>query len=264
MVAGIDGCPSGWVAVLWDGAHYEVRRIDTADIEQLTALFALAHWTCIDMPIGLAGTGCPYGHDPIGVPIESRLCDEEARRMLSELGGNSSSVFGVARREAAYAADYTSACAIQRALSGSAFSIQSWNITPKIRVIDRLFHEAPALSQRVFETHPELSFAVFAGGCQLGRKRTDEGRKQRLGVLAELLPDFSAAFAPELGRSLARWRRSQVAADDILDAAVLCAQAMQPGGPGVRILPGSGARTDACGLPVRIAIPMITKVSDFH
>jgi len=260
MVIGIDGCPSGWAAVLADGVNYEVKLIDTADIEQLTELFTLADSVCIDMPIGLAGRGCPYGHDPMSAPLESRLCDREARRMLSELGGNSSSVFGVARREGIYAADYASACAIQRALSGNAFSIQSWNITPKIRALDRLFHEAPALSQRVFEAHPELSFAVYAGGRRLGHKRSDEGRSQRLTVLAEMLPNFSAAFEPELVRALARWRRRQVAADDILDAAVLCAQAMQPAGPGARILPDSGAQTDVCGLPVRIAAPVITKV----
>lgn len=193
MIAGIDGFRGGWVAAIDRGDGTTTVRAFSSFAEVLaeTGLRTIV----IDMPIGLLERG-------------PRRCDELARRLLGRW--RASSVFPAPIRPMLAARSWAEACAIRFASEGRRCSRQVVNILPKIREVDELM--TPALQGRVFEGHPEVSFALLAGGGGLRtRKTTPAGRAERLALLR---PHF-----PDLGQRLAE-QRSELAAD-ILDAYAL-------------------------------------------
>ncbi len=111
---------------------------------------------------------------PIGLPERVGLGGRGAERAVrSFLGPRQSSVFSVPARAAVYAPDYPSACEAARAHSDPprAVSKQCFHLFPKIREIDGLLRAEPALRGRIFESHPEVAFAVLAGGAMACRRR---------------------------------------------------------------------------------------------
>ncbi len=201
LVAGVDGCRGGWAVVVApldteraDGPAPELHLLPTI-APLLTAvrdgrLAAVA----VDMPIGLPGAA-------------GRSSDRIARRRL---GARGSSVFPTPPRVVLAADDWPSALAAARAVTGAGISIQAWNLVPRIRELDAAVD--PGVQDRVTEAHPESTFAELAGAPLASRKRTAEGRADRLRLLAHVLPDPSALLAG---------RPAGVAADDALDAAAL-------------------------------------------
>lgn len=198
---GIDGCRAGWFGVGLGPAG--AWRIDVyPDFDALWADHREARLILIDIPIGLLDTG-----------LDGRRCDVIARRLLAP--GRSSSIFTPPMRPALDAADYQAASAINRALTGKSITIQSWNIGPKIRQVDRfLRHNAPVRS-KVREAHPELLFWALNGRqAMTRRKKRLDGYHERLAVLRRhFQPAETIAEA-----ALSRYRRAEVARDDILDA----------------------------------------------
>ncbi|WP_371744763.1 DUF429 domain-containing protein [Nordella sp. HKS 07] len=93
LVAGIDGCPAGWIAVMWDGGASISSRL-CARFSDVMALPATI--IAVDMPIGL--------------PQRSGRPPERAVR--SRLGGRQSSVFAVPSEIAVYCEDYAQACRV--------------------------------------------------------------------------------------------------------------------------------------------------------
>src|SRR6478672_7129532 len=95
-VAGVDGCPRGWIAVV--GAAGEALRIE---VHSTLAALLSAHpglaAIAVDMPIGLPDRIGPGGRGP-----------EAALR--PHLGMRQSSVFSVPSRRAVYTLDYRQAC----------------------------------------------------------------------------------------------------------------------------------------------------------
>ena len=141
-VIGVDGCPAGWIAVLW-GSSITHRLCKTFD--DVLAL----DWrvVAVDMPIGFP-------------PRHGRSFDSDVRKAL---GVRRSSVFPVPSRAAVMCHDYSEACNMNRDNSDPRKSVnrQSFNLFPKMREIDNVMTEA--LQARVFETHPEVAFWLMNG-----------------------------------------------------------------------------------------------------
>lgn len=208
LIAGIDGCPSGWIAA--------IAKPDGTDLS--IALFhdISSFWEChgdklmsvlIDMPIGLA-----TAHQP------TREFDEQARSILK--GRLASRIFTPPIREAISCTNYTEACTISSKLIGKAFSKQAWNITPKIRELDAFLNINTKAHSVIKEGHPELAFAKLNDGHPvLPSKKTESGREQRLQLLQMVIPNAREYYAHALQNHL----RRDVARDDIIDAFSLLA-----------------------------------------
>ena len=121
---GVDGCPAGWIAVVWNGQNSGPLALHCAPtlvelIEQLPQFEVMA----IDIPIGLLSVAAPGG----------RGCDRAARTILGRPRG--SSVFSPPVRAALdYPDDYAAALRKNRLSSraGVGISKQCFHIMPKI------------------------------------------------------------------------------------------------------------------------------------
>jgi predicted RNase H-like nuclease len=175
---------------------------------------------------------------PIGLPPDSsRPVDLEARRRL---GPRKSSVFPAPMRRVLEATTYEEACQISRAACGRAVSRQLFAILPKIREVDAL--QSPALQDRLFEMHPEVSLTELAGTPMQFHKSTGEGRHERLHALR-------SGF-PEVG-TIADLRPRGTQPDDVLDALVGAWTAQRyVAGHYVRL----GGDTDETGLRMEIIV----------
>jgi predicted RNase H-like nuclease len=166
-VAGIDGCRAGWVVVLVEHKaggvrHHHIRLCPSfADV---LAMHPKPIAIAVDIPIGLLDRPEPSG----------RECDGQARKLLSRRAG---SIFSPPTRPMLKATRYDQ-------VRSQGLSIQSFNILPKIREVDRLM--TPDVQQRVHEAHPELAFAALAGTPMQYNKKTLEGREERRKVFESL------------------------------------------------------------------------------
>jgi predicted RNase H-like nuclease len=225
-IIGVDGCPQGWIAATVDftSTHANTTSVQQISFQIHTDLASIvadstAHTVGVDMPIGL--------------PSQSgtRLCDVEARKILSPFG---SRVFPAPVRVAlAHADDYAQACAVSREECGRAMSRQTWNILAKIAEADVL-----ADDHRLVEVHPEVSFALMRGTPIAERKKTAEGRRIRLAALQGWLPPDVA-----VPRS-----------DDAVDALACAWTAMRITTGQARTLPGTPPPLDDHGRPMRIVV----------
>lgn len=200
---GIDGCRGGWLfSVLTAESHLKVLLYSFLEdgMEELLNAEAVS----IDMPMGL-----------VSRKDEERTCDALIRK---ELGHPfSSSVFNVPCRQAVYTTLYPEANRLNRIICGKGLSVQSWNIVPKIRELDRLLDDYPALKHTLHEGHPELCFKKIRGYSLSHKKKTDEGKDERLKLLNVLSPNTQNNFLKF--RNL--YLKKAVADDDILDSMVL-------------------------------------------
>ena len=201
-VVGLDGCKGGWVAaVVQDGQLARIEFQSSAraalDAHPDAAVFAF------DIPIGLSKDG-------------RRKADEKAREFL---GPRSSSVFNAPAREVldiavGYAGTTTHQQAYRLAneatkrVSGHGLSSQSFALFTKIREVGEV-----AGDPRVFEAHPEVTFAALAGEGPLSRKTSWDGLMQRRALLA-----VQGLAIPDLVGDVS----TKAAADDVVDA-VACA-----------------------------------------
>jgi threonine dehydratase len=204
MLAGVDGCPAGWVAVV-AGAGFADPRVRV--LPRLDALFEPAtvpDVVAIDMPIGLPDRVGAGGRGP-----------EAALR--PHLGRRQSSVFSVPSREAVYARDYAEACAAAQATSDPPRKVskQCFHLFPRIREVDTLLRAQPGLRPRVFESHPEGAFMRMNGGRPLLEPKKVKSRphgpgldERRALLLAAGLPQALVEAKPPRGAG----------ADDLLDA----------------------------------------------
>ena len=192
MVIGLDGCPTGWVAVvLRDGRVDQVRVVATIDaiLDEVPATHV-----GIDMPVGLVDG--------------PRDTDAAARALLP---GRASSVFSTAARSvvdgyvAGTVTTHAEATARNVEATGSGLSQQAWRLVPKMAEVEGLAASGVELT----EVHPELAFATIAGG-PLPRKRSWPGLMRRQEVLAELGVDLPTRFDGD----------TAAAPDDVVDAAV--------------------------------------------
>ncbi|MCC5943188.1 MAG: DUF429 domain-containing protein, partial [Balneolaceae bacterium] len=160
--AGIDGCKAGWILITFDDdPEYKILRTEDELKQELTA----ADLTFIDMPIGLEDENY------------TRKCDELLRKKLG--ADYASSVFSPPIRPALDAPSYVEASMQSYEYTEKKLTIQAWNITPKIRTLDRFLSDEPELSKKVLESHPELLFMNLNGGMIYQKKNTKKGLRHR-------------------------------------------------------------------------------------
>jgi predicted RNase H-like nuclease len=190
-VIGVDGCPGGWIAVIWGTTLSHHHFPSFRDILDLDAAII-----AVDMPIGL-----PSGF--------GRQAERSARKVLSN---RKSSVFPIACRKAVMCADYDQARNVSRCHSDPPMSppIQSFGIFPKIREIDSII--TPELQSRIHEVHPEVSFWAMTGRVEMAlSKKKPGGQFERRNALEKA--GFPVNALPVL-----TYPKSTVAVDDIIDA----------------------------------------------
>jgi len=196
IVAGADGCRTGWVVCRRDAdGVFDVRVVKTL-AEACEGLSILA----VDMPIGF-----------VDVPRPPRACEVEARKLLP---GKASSVFPTPCRPALACTTHAEANALSKTL-GIGLNQQTFHLFPKMREVDALMRGNEALHPIVREAHPELAFARMNGGRPvLSKKRKPEGFAERLALLARHGFDWTPRTMPGAAR------------DDVLDAIAVCRTAL--------------------------------------
>jgi predicted RNase H-like nuclease len=198
---GIDRARNGWVvaALSGDDVHLDV-------VSSASALGAEdGEVVAIDIPLP------PF---PAGI---GRRCEHEARRLL---GARSATIFPTLPRwcyERPYD-DVTRADARRR--YGKAYSKQAWNLGPAI------FDAEAARRPEWVETHPELAFVTRNNGNPVRPKRSWDGVRDRLDVLAR-----SGVEVPTGGFTL------PVRPDDVLDAVACAVVARDVAGGTARTVP---------------------------
>ncbi|QDU62512.1 hypothetical protein Pan216_33790 [Planctomycetes bacterium Pan216] len=198
MVAGVDGCRSGWFCVTREPGSLEIGSRLFPDAASLLRQLPLPTVIGIDMPIGLTEAG-------------RRACDVDARKVLG--WPRSSSVFSAPIRPALRATSHAEATRITRRRDGRGVAAQAWGIYRKVRELDMALTRDASICARVFEVHPELSFHELNGGQSIvAGKRTPEGHRARRRLLGR---QFGRGVFSSIRKSYAV---NDVADDDILDA----------------------------------------------
>jgi predicted RNase H-like nuclease len=200
VVAGVDGCPKGWIAIVLTDGRF-ARAVLGRSFAELLPHLADAEVIAVDIPIGL-----PEGPDP-------RPADVEARKLL---GKRASSVFTTPPRAVLEAPTYTEANRLSRRRFESGISAQSYALRRKIFEVDAVAAE----DERIYEVHPELSFAAMNGAPVHWSKKTWQGQATRLHLLeaagiiipADLGPAGASPPDDVLDAAAAAWSASRIAA----------------------------------------------------
>ncbi len=174
-VAGMDGCPGGWIAVMLDvtGQHAPVMRplrgfwdvLLTPERPEIVA---------VDMPIGFLERAIKGG----------RGCERAVRERL---GARKSSVFSSPSRRALYTTSYEAACTANAKSAEHApkLSQQTFALFDKMREIDARI--TPGMQSRIFEAHPEYSFTLIREDQPCDNpKKTIEGERERVTALQKI------------------------------------------------------------------------------
>lgn len=246
-LAGVDGCKgpddnkNGWIAVFCEGDLAKAKAEVFRDFEHLLADPRAAGVIAVDMPIGLPEEGIKGG----------RTAEREVR---ARIGKRRNSVFATPARSVVEAyrpdkAGYAAACAIARQSAWPAPSQQAYHIFPRMLQIDAALRGDRALAKRVFEVHPELSFALMnENEAPLDEPKKKKGRLNQPGMDLRhnllIKKGFSADF-------LAKTPPEGAAQDDFFDACAAAWSAARIARDDALILPDV-AECDSCGLPMRI------------
>jgi predicted RNase H-like nuclease len=236
-LAGVDGCPTGWIAAFvrtsGDAGRLEVfaRFADVLAAPERPTIVA------VDMPIGLperAGTG-------------GRAAENAVRPLL---GARQSSVFSVPSRAAICANDYAQACrvALETSEPPRKISKQLFNIAPKIREVDAALRADPDAAACVYEVHPEVAFWRLNGERALDEPKKVKSRPYPPGLTLRRkllrtaqLPLTLVTASPPKG----------AAEDDVIDALACAAIARRLHAGLARPFPDPPP-CDAYGLPMAI------------
>ena len=235
-LAGVDGCPAGWLAVFVKPQGSEVRARVAAQFAEIVAAAEAPAVIAVDMPIGL--------------PARTGLGGRRAENLIRPLlGARQSSVFSVPARAAVYADDYRKACEVALATSDPPRKVskQLFHIAAKIREVDAVLRSRAAGS-RVYEVHPELVFWRLNGERALSEPKKVKSRshppglEQRRGLLV------AAGFSTE---AVGAAPPKGAAADDLIDAFACAAVARRIHAGLARPFPDP-PELDPYGLPMAI------------
>ncbi|MEM1155825.1 MAG: DUF429 domain-containing protein [Pseudomonadota bacterium] len=233
---GLDGCKGGWVC-----AHLERGRLGFTvhpRFSDFIATISSHSRIYIDIPIGLQNSKSP-----------DRMCDIEARQLLRPR--RSASVFNAPVRDILYAKSHRLASEKSRELTGKGISQQTFNIINKIIEVDESIRSGAASGMTIKEAHPELCFfGLNNQEAMQYNKKTQQGRDQRLAVLAKYIPKIEG----QLIAASKSYPRRLVALDDFVDAAVtaLAATLHQHC---VRV--PTTPQLDPAGIPMEILYPLV-------
>lgn len=198
-IGGIDGCKKGWLLVKYSnnysfGVYQNISELikDNEDLKKIL----------IDIPIGLSS---------------KKLERTIEKKLRSELKNKHSSVFNPPCREALYEKDYLTAKQKNIEIEGKSLSIQSYNISNKIKEIDEYLSLNPQIE--IIESHPELCFKYLNNGnVLLSKKSKYNGLQERKNILFGYDEKLKDLFELIENNTL----RKDVARDDICDAICLC------------------------------------------
>jgi predicted RNase H-like nuclease len=211
MILGIDGCRAGWVAASIDRKN-KIEITLFRNITELWERFKKANLIFIDMPIGLIDA---FSKEKV------RNCDVEARKILGPKRG--SSIFPAPSREATCALNYKDACRENRLVTGRKISMQTWNISKKIKEVDNFLLETKKANYIIKESHPEVCFYALSGSPMVFSKKNINGIFERKNVLKKFIPDLDFI----LERGLLEYNKGKVNIniDDLLDCLALAVSA---------------------------------------
>jgi predicted RNase H-like nuclease len=230
IVAGVDGCPGGWRALVECKDGQPKARVFSRFTDLVNAL-PKAKVIAVDIPIGLPEVG-------------ALACDEHARHELAQPRG--SSVFPAPLRAVLAARSWEEACTIRLRIDGKRMSKQAWGIVPKVREVDALLREDAKLAARVFEVHPEVSFAAWAGEPMRHSKKKSAGKLDRRKLIMAEWPDAITSCRAMLAGE-------RYALDDLYDAFAALWTARRISAKKSRAMPSIPAR-EANDLPMTIAV----------
>ncbi|MFC4684268.1 MULTISPECIES: DUF429 domain-containing protein [Exiguobacterium] len=194
---GIDGARGSWVRITYDSIS-----LCLTISEKLEDLLIEGAVHFVDMPKDLATIDAP-----------DRSCDAWMRSQLKQ---RKSSIFTPPIQDVLMEASYAEANAKSRELVGKGISKQAWNLVPRIREFQTI------TDADVYESHPEVCFAVMTGNEAAFSKKTEAGELERI----ELLRRYSNS-------SPWKWKMSNVQVDDIIDACILAVAAYEAGTTGM-------------------------------
>ena len=201
MFVGIDGYIDGWCCcIIQDGIRIELHKT----LKDLYERIGIINLTLIDMPIGLSSKN------------NERFIDFKLRTYLPK--NKKSSVFTAPCREAVFSNDYNSAKKANQIITNRSISIQSWNISKKIKELDRFLISQKKNKLSIKESHPEFCFVNLNNNNPLiHSKKTNEGYNERLSILIR----NSEGIEMVVKKSIEKFKKEKVKKDDILDSIVL-------------------------------------------
>jgi predicted RNase H-like nuclease len=144
------------------------------------------------------------------------------------------------------AGSWEEACTIRLGIEGKKMSKQAWGIVPKVREVDTLLCKDAELAARVFELHPEVSFAAWAGKPMRHLKKKATGRLDRRKLILAEWPDAITSC-----QAMLAGERYEV--DDLYDAFAALWTARRISARKARAIPSIPPR-DANGLPMKISV----------
>lgn len=207
IVAGVDGCPGGWILVLWD---FEGRKAlgcrVVGHFEEVVSAPEAPGTIAVDMPIGF----------PDRVGRGGRGAEAAVRPLL---GPRQSSVFSMPSRSAIKETDYWTACDVAASTSNPSRKVskQGFALFPKIREIDDLLLADVSLQKRVFEVHPEVAFWRLNGEQAMSLPKKIKGAVNPAGLDERRRLLEAHGFASDF---LIQKPPRGAAADDLVDACV--------------------------------------------
>ena len=203
MYVGLDGCRYGWVCCqIQDEKVSFVLLKHISDITKLNSILMF-----IDVPIGL------------GDKKVKRTIDIELRKLLSK--SRKSSVFTPPIMEVLDIENYKIGNEISKKISGKGISIQSWNISKKIKEVNDFLLNKNSHQCNLFESHPELCFESINKKPLISSKKTDNGIIERL----EILNQYISLSHKKVTDFYGKFKSNMLKKDDIIDAAVLALSA---------------------------------------
>ncbi|HNR12798.1 MAG TPA: DUF429 domain-containing protein [Thermodesulfobacteriota bacterium] len=230
LIAGVDGCPSGWLCITKNLVTGEIVARILASIDDVLTLTPRPDVLAIDVPIGLTDKG-------------PRACDLEARAKLGK--SRSSSVFPAPIRPTLKATTYAEACELGAKADGKKLSRQTWAILRRIRDVDTFLRFDLSRQKWIREIHPEVSFWAWNGNRAMSySKKTSVGRAEREGLV-------SSRYGTAYTCALSALPAGQYSRDDLLDAfsALWTAERIHAGQAlSLPVCPP----TDSCGLRMEI------------
>lgn len=203
-ILGIDGCRYGWcvAAQTFDRFHISLFY----SFEEIILFYPAPAVVLIDIPIGL------------GDKTTSRDVESFAREILKPARHHS--IFTPPVREALSAGSYREAKTINKKITGKMISIQSWNISNKIKELDSFLIHRPEFKKMVHEAHPEICFKYLHDGQMPVHSKNapnGQGMEERLDILSK----FEKNIRKHFNEGSSGFKASQVKKDDIVDALCL-------------------------------------------
>jgi Uncharacterized conserved protein len=231
VYVGVDGCPSGWFAVISGEGPPTANQYSS--IDELWEANKQASRILIDIPIGLPST-------------DRRTCDIKAKQ---QLGCRGSSVFYTPSRSVLNVSSHEEMNRVNKRETSHGVSAQTHALMPKIKEVDEFLRRRPDAGKVLVESHPELCFSVYNDNTPVVyKKSSDQGRRKRIKILSQLYDNFAAVHAQFRDDHYVK----DVGHDDIIDAMVLAAAAAGE----TATLPAE-PEVDAEGRPMQMVYPVL-------